>query len=110
VDAGVEEKRIRLPAVVTVDLRIIAKKAVRNEALAGPDAEWEETQRYASLKGIMAAKKKEIKEVGLADLGVTAAPLVRVLSTEAPPARKAGARVGSVEELVAKLHNEAKVI
>ena len=110
VDAGVEEKRVRLPAVVTVDLRIIAKKAVRNEALAGPDAEWEETQRYASLKGIMAAKKKEIKELAIADLGVAATPLVKVVAYEAPPARKAGAKVASVEELVAKLHNEAKVI
>ena len=110
VDAGVEEKRVRLPAVVTVDLRIIAKKAVRNEALAGPDAEWEETQRYASLKGIMAAKKKEVKELTPAELGVTLSPLVRVAGYEAPPGRKAGARVGSVEELVQKLHNEAKVI
>src|SRR5215471_5883745 len=105
VDAGVEEKRVRLPAVVTVDLRIIGKKAVRNEALAGPDAEWEETQRYASLKGIMAAKKKEIKEVSLADLGVSAAPLMKVKAYEAPPGRKAGVKVGSVEELVQKLHN-----
>jgi electron transfer flavoprotein beta subunit len=110
VDAGVEEKRVRLPAVATVDLRIIAKKAVRNEALAGPDAEWEETQRYASLKGIMAAKKKEIKELAPAELGVTPAPLMRVLAYEAPPARKAGVRVASVEELVQKLHTEAKVI
>jgi electron transfer flavoprotein beta subunit len=110
VDAGVEEKRVRLPAVVTVDLRIIGKKAVRNEALAGPEAEWEETQRYASLKGIMAAKKKEIKVLDAAELGVTPAPLMRVTGYEAPPGRKAGVRVGSVEELVAKLHNEAKVI
>jgi electron transfer flavoprotein beta subunit len=110
VDAGVEEKRVRLPAVVTVDLRIIGKKAVRNEALAGADAEWEETQRYASLKGIMAAKKKEIKELSLGDLGLDAAPLMKVKSYEAPPARKAGVKVSSVEELVQKLHNEAKVI
>jgi electron transfer flavoprotein beta subunit len=110
VDAGVEEKRVRLPAVVTVDLRIIGKKAVRNEALAAPDAEWEETQRYASLKGIMAAKKKEIKDLSLADLGLAAAPLMKVKSYEAPPARKAGVKVTSVEELVQKLHNEAKVI
>jgi electron transfer flavoprotein beta subunit len=110
VDAGVEEKRVRLPAVVTVDLRIIGKKAVRNEALAPEGTEWEETQRYASLKGIMAAKKKEIKDVTLAELGGTAAPLMKVKSYEAPPARKAGIKVGSVEELVAKLHNEAKVI
>jgi electron transfer flavoprotein beta subunit len=110
VDAGVEEKRVRLPAVVTVDLRIISKKAVRNDALAPADAEWEETQRYASLKGIMAAKKKEIKELTTAELGVTATALVKAVSYEAPPARKAGAKVGSVEELVSKLHNEAKVI
>ena len=110
VDAGVEEKRVRLPAVVTVDLRIIGKKAVRNEALAGADAEWEETQRYASLKGIMAAKKKEIKDVTLAELGVEASPVMKVKAYEAPPVRKAGARVASVDELVAKLHNEAKVI
>jgi electron transfer flavoprotein beta subunit len=110
VDAGVEEKRVRLPAVLTVDLRIIGKKAVRNEALAGPDAEWEETQRYASLKGIMAAKKKEIREISVADLGVSPAPQMKVVSYQAPPTRKAGVKVGSVEELVAKLHNEAKVI
>jgi electron transfer flavoprotein beta subunit len=110
VDAGVEEKRVRLPAVLTVDLRIIAKKAVRNEALAGADAEWEETQRYASLKGIMAAKKKEIKELSAADLGVAPAPLMKVTSYAAPPTRKAGVKVGSVEELVQKLHSEAKVI
>jgi len=110
VDAGVEEKRVRLPAVVTVDLRIIGKKAVRNEALAGPDAEWDETQRYASLKGIMAAKKKEIRELSLAELGVTPSPLMKVVAYEAPQARKAGVKVASVEELVAKLHNEAKVI
>ena len=112
VDTGVEEKRVRLPAVVTVDLRIIGKKAVRNEALVGADAEWDETQRYASLKGIMAAKKKEIKEVPTAELGITLgpAPLMRVTGYEAPAARIAGVRVGSVEELAAKLHNEAKVI
>jgi electron transfer flavoprotein beta subunit len=110
VDAGVEEKQVPLPAVVTVDLRIIGKKAVRNDGLAPADAEWEETQRYASLKGIMAAKKKEIKEVTPADLGVTLTPLVKWLGYEAPPARKAGVKVASVEELVAKLHKEAKVI
>jgi electron transfer flavoprotein beta subunit len=110
VDAGVEEKRVRLPAVVTVDLRIIGKKAVRNDALAPADAAWEDTARYAALKGIMAAKKKPIAELTLAELGVTAAPLMKVKSYEAPPGRKAGIKVASVEELVSKLHNEAKVI
>jgi len=83
---------------------------VRNEALAPETAEWEETQRYASLKGIMAAKKKELKELALGDLGVTAAPVVKVKLYEAPAGRKAGIKVASVEELVAKLHDEAKVI
>jgi electron transfer flavoprotein beta subunit len=110
VDAGVEEKRVRLPAVVTVDLRIIGKKAVRNEALAGADAEWEETQRYASLKGIMAAKKKPIEDTTMQALGVNAQRRIKVTTLEAPPARKAGIKVQSVEELVQKLHNEAKVI
>jgi len=110
VDAGVEEKRVPLPAVVTVDLRIIGKKAVRNEGLAPADAEWEESQRYASLKGIMAAKKKEIKELSPADLGVSLTPLVKWLGFDAPPARKAGVKVATVEELAAKLHKEAKVI
>jgi len=58
----------------------------------------------------MAAKKKEIKEVALAELGVDAKPAMTVKSYAAPPARKAGVKVASVEELVAKLHGEAKVI
>ena len=110
VDAGVEEKRVRLPAVVTVDLRIIGKKAVRNAALCVPEAEWEESQRYASLKGIMAAKKKEIRETTMDALGVKATARVKVTGYTAPPARKAGQKVASVEELVAKLKNEAKVL
>jgi electron transfer flavoprotein beta subunit len=110
VDAGVEEKKVALPAVLTVDLRIIGKKAVRNAALAPADAEWEESQRYASLKGIMAAKKKEIKETSLEALGVKATTLVKTTGYTAPPGRKAGQKVASVEELVAKLKNEAKVL
>jgi len=109
-DTGVEERRMRLPAIMTVDLRIIGKKAVRNEALAPATAEWEDTQRLASLKGIMAAKKKELREITVESLGVSGGILVKTVSHEAPPARKAGVKVASVEELVAKLHNEAKVI
>jgi electron transfer flavoprotein beta subunit len=58
----------------------------------------------------MAAKKKEIKDVTLAELGVDAASTMKVKAYEAPPVRKAGAKVASVDELVAKLHNEAKVL
>jgi electron transfer flavoprotein beta subunit len=110
VDTGTEERRVRLPAVATVDLRIIGRKAVRNEALAGPEAEWEDTQRLASLKGIMAAKKKELKEITAESLGVSGGILVKTLRHENPPSRKAGIKVASVEELVSKLHTEAKVI
>ena len=110
VDTGVEERRVRLPAVTTVDLRIIAKKAVHNLALSTPETEWEDTQRLASLKGIMAAKKKELKEITAESLGVSGGILVKTLRHETPPARKAGIKVASVEELVSKLHSEAKVI
>jgi electron transfer flavoprotein beta subunit len=110
VDTGVEERRVRLPAVLTVDLRIIGKKAVRNEALSGPEVEWEDTQRLASLKGIMAAKKKEMKEITAESLGVAGGALVKTVRHDNPPARKAGIKVATVEDLVAKLHTEAKVI
>lgn len=109
VDAGIETKKVALPAVVTVDLRIVAPQAVKNGKTAATHA-YAEGPRYASLKGIMAAKKKPIEETTLAALGVTTAQHVKVVSVEAPPARKAGIKVASVEELVAKLHNEAKVI
>jgi electron transfer flavoprotein beta subunit len=107
VDAGVETKKVMLPAVVTVDLRIVAPEAVKS-GRAG--TAYPEGARYPSLKGIMAAKKKPIADATLAALGVTAAPRVKVTSLEAPPARKAGIKVQSVEELVQKLHSEAKVL
>jgi electron transfer flavoprotein beta subunit len=107
VDAGVEVKKVALPAVVTVDLRVVAPDAVKS-GKAG--AAYAEGPRYASLKGIMAAKKKPIADTTMAALGVTAQQRVKVKSVEAPPARKAGIKVGSVEELVGKLKNEAKVL
>ena len=109
VDAGVEIKEVPLPAVVTVDLRIVAAHAVKNGKTAA-DFAYAEGARYASLKGIMAAKKKPIEETTAAALGVTAAPRVKMIAVEAPPTRKAGIKVASVDELVQKLHNEAKVI
>jgi len=109
VDAGVEVKQVKLPAVVTVDLRIVASHAIKNGKTA-PDHAYAEGARYASLKGIMAAKKKPIEETTMAALGVTAQPKVKLVTSEAPPQRKAGIKVSSVEELVQKLHNEAKVI
>ena len=81
----------RLPAVVTADLRL-------NEP------------RYASLPNIMKARKKTIDMMKPADLGVDVTPRLSVLRVEEPAKRQAGARVSSIQELVAKLRNEAKVI
>jgi len=91
VDGGLETIEVTLPAVVTTDLRL-------NEP------------RYASLPGIMKAKKKEMKVVPLASLGVDTAPKVKVLSYAAPKQRAGGSRVADVAELVSKLKNEAKVL
>ena len=91
VDGGLEHIASSLPAVITVDLRL-------NEP------------RYASLPNIMKAKKKQLDQVSLDDLGVDASQRLTTLKVEEPPAREAGVRVGSVSELVEKLRNEAKVI
>jgi electron transfer flavoprotein beta subunit len=91
VDGGLETLEIPLPAAVTVDLRL-------------------NTPRYASLPGIMKARKKELKEIPVASLGVDVTPKLKVLKLEPPPKRQAGRKLGSVQELVQVLHNEAKVI
>jgi electron transfer flavoprotein beta subunit len=109
VDAGLEQKRVRLPAVVSTDLRVIQPKAVKNGKT--PDSHtYSEGPRYASIKGITAARKKEIRELTLAELGVAAAPKVKWIAVEAPPARKAGIKVADVAELLRRLHEEAKVL
>jgi electron transfer flavoprotein beta subunit len=109
VDAGVEFKKVPLPAVVTVDLRIISPRAVINHVTPDGHA-YQEGPRYASLKGIMAAKKKPMEKKTLADLGVTPSPVVGQKSVSLPPPRAAGQKVASVEELVKKLHEQAKAI
>ncbi len=91
VDGGLEVLSIPLPAVVTADLRL-------NEP------------RYASLPGIMKARKKELKEIAIGDLGVDVAPKVKIVKLETPPKRSGGRKVADVAELVNVLHNEAKVI
>lgn len=109
VDAGVEYKKLPVPSVVTVDLRIVAPKAVVNHVT--PDShEYQDGPRYASLKGIMKAKKKPMDVKSLGDLGVEAAPVIKEVSVELPPARAAGQIVESIPELVAKLQNEAKAL
>ena len=91
IDEGLETIEVNVPAVVTCDLRL-------NEP------------RYASLPNIMKAKKKPIDQMTAADLGVDATPRVQQIKVEEPPKRKAGIKVSSVDELVQKLKNEAKVI
>ena len=109
VDAGVEYKKIPLPGLVTVDLRIIAPKSVVNHVT--PESHgYQDGPRYASLKGIMKAKKKPMDKKTLADLGVTLAPVVTQTSVDLPPHRAAGQMVESVQDLVVKLNEEAKVL
>jgi electron transfer flavoprotein beta subunit len=91
VDGGLQTVKLTSPAIVTTDLRL-------NEP------------RYASLPNIMKAKKKPIDEKSPADYGVDVAPRLEVVKTSEPPGRKAGAKVGSVAELVAKLKNDAGVL
>lgn len=109
VDAGVERKKVRLPAIVTVDLRIVAPQAVKNGRTA-PTFNYPEGPRYATLKGIRAAKDKPLEQTTLAQLGVSGGAKTKVQKVQAPPARQAGKKVGSVTELVEKLQKEAKVI
>ena len=91
VDGGLERLQLKLPAIVTTDLRL-------NEP------------RYASLPNIMKARKKPIETIKPDALGVDVTPRLTVLKVEEPPKRVAGKKVGSVQELVEKLRNEAKVI
>jgi len=91
IDGGLETITVNLPAIVTTDLRL-------NEP------------RYASLPNIMKAKKKPIDIFTPADLGVDVSPRVKTLKVEPPAERAAGIKVDSVEVLVDKLRNEAKVI
>ncbi|ATI42966.1 electron transfer flavoprotein subunit beta [Pacificitalea manganoxidans] len=91
VDGGLQTIKVKMPAVVTVDLRL-------NEP------------RYASLPNIMKAKKKPLDEKTAADLGVDVTPRLTAVKTAEPDARKAGIIVGSVDELIDKLKNEAGVL
>jgi electron transfer flavoprotein beta subunit len=91
IDGGLETVELTLPAVVTSDLRL-------NEP------------RYASLPNIMKAKKKPLETVKPEDLGVDVTPRLTTLKVTEPAKRQAGIKVGSVQELVDKLKNEARVI
>jgi electron transfer flavoprotein beta subunit len=90
-DGGIETVTVKLPAIITSDLRL-------NEP------------RYVSLPGIMKAKKKPLEEVAVADLGLSVASRTQVLKVEPPASRKAGVRVKTVDELLEKLKNDVKVL
>ena len=110
VDTGVLTLKVQLPAVVTVDLRIVAPGAVKNGETPAGHA-YNEGARYASLKGIMQAKKKPIDQLSLSDLGVAAQPAVKYQRFELPAKRSGSVTyVESVEELVQKLQTVAKVL
>jgi electron transfer flavoprotein beta subunit len=91
VDGGLETVAFPLPGIITSDLRL-------NEP------------RYASLPGIMKARKKELREIPVADLQADIIPLLQVLNLTPPVKRQAGKKAESVQELVSLLHTEAKVI
>ena len=109
VDGGVITLRLKLPAVVTVDLRIVAPTSVYSLKTA-PTFKYNDGVRFAALPAIMAAKKKPLTELKLADLAPDTALKVHYAKFEAPPARKAGVKVKDVAELVSRLKNEAKVL
>lgn len=109
VDDGVEIKRVPLPAVVTVDLRVVLPRSVRNHTMPADHA-WQEGPRLASLRGITMAKRKPVAIATPAELGGAAAAREGAVAVHRPPERKAGRIVGSVEELVEKLATEAKVL
>jgi electron transfer flavoprotein beta subunit len=108
VDGGTINLRVTLPAVVSVDLRIVAPTSVSSKH--SPAHKYPEGVRFAALMAIMAAKKKPLTEVKLADLVSDAALKIAYSGFELPPARKAGIKVKSVPELVEKLKSEAKVL
>ena len=91
IDGGLETLTVKLPAVMTTDLRL-------NEP------------RYASLPNIMKAKKKPVDTKTVEELGVDVAPRIKIIKVVAPGKREAGVMVESVADLVDKLHNEAKVL
>lgn len=109
VDDGVEVKKVPLPAVLTVDLRVVLPKSVRNNATPADHA-YNEGPRLASLRGITMAKRKKVKTVSPADLGVATTHNESTTGVQKPPQRAAGQIVASVDELVEKLVTEAKVL
>jgi electron transfer flavoprotein beta subunit len=110
VDGGIVKTRLTLPAVVAVSERILGSRAVKNGVTPETVQYPADNVRYTPLPMIKRAEKKPLDLKGLTDLGIDAAPRTAYLEFKAPPARKAGVKVESVEQLVQKLKNEARVI
>ena len=91
VDFGLQKIRVSLPAVFTCDLRL-------------------NTPRFANVQSIIKAKKKPIETIDIKSLGIDVTPRLKVEKVEMPSERKGGVIVGSVDELISKLKNEAKVV
>ncbi|HEY7646574.1 MAG TPA: electron transfer flavoprotein subunit beta/FixA family protein [Hyphomicrobiales bacterium] len=91
VDGGLQTLTLKLPAIITTDLRL-------NEP------------RYASLPNIMKAKNKPLADIDPAEFGINLEPRLKILKTQEPSARKSGVKVGSIAELVTKLRDEAGVL
>ena len=108
VDGGTIKLKVTLPAVVTVDLRIVAPHSVAS--MHSPAHTYADGVRFAALMAIMAAKKKPLVETKLAELTPDAGMKIKYTGFELPPARKAGVKVKTVAELVTKLKTEAKVL
>ena len=110
VDTGVLTLKVTLPAVVTVDLRIVAPDGIKNGATPA-DHKYNDGARYASLKGIMQAKKKPVDTLELSALGVDTKAASSYANFALPPARSGSATfVETVDELIDVLHNKAKLI
>ncbi len=109
VDGGTLNLRVTLPAVVSVDLRIVAPKSVTSMHTPATHT-YADGVRFAALMAIMAAKKKPLVEMKLAELTTDTALKITYTNFEKPPARKAGVKVKTVAELVQKLKTEAKVL
>ena len=91
VDFGLQQIEVTLPAVFTVDLRL-------------------NTPRFANVQGILKAKKKPVEVIKLAEMGIDAEPRLTIEKVEAPSEREGGVILESVDDLIDKLRNEAKVI
>jgi len=109
IEGATAQLRVTLPAVVTVLDKIIHPKSVVSKHTA-PTHAYPDGVRFAALMAIMAAKKKPLAELKLADVAGDVALKVRYGAAELPPKRAAGVKVKDVKELVAKLRTEAKVI